>query len=125
LKTNIKTLAEELDLGVDAILKAAAEKVKSGVTGTGARTWFDDAAVAILREALADPILSPKKLSGRVRRLARNPSWCYVAIDGMASLVPVAVPRRLAGRLLGKVIPIEMIIDGSNESTYRYDYAPR
>lgn len=55
----------------------------------------------------------------KVLEQAKNPQWVYV-IDpkGMGKL-PVVIPRRLSGKLVGKSILIEAISD-STGTTHRY-----
>lgn len=125
MKTNIKKLAAELNLTVEELLAISSAKLTAGVTGVGKNTWFEAEAVEAIKLAVEVPALMPSKLVGKVKRFARNPSWVYVKIDGVDPVVPVAVPRRLRDRMLGKVIPIEAISDGSGETTYRYDYGTR
>lgn len=51
---------------------------------------------------------------------AKNPQWIYCqAIDWDSGKIPVVIPRRLTGKLVGKQIVVEAIEDNIG-TTYRY-----
>lgn len=54
----------------------------------------------------------------RVVKQHPNPSWVRCDHDGTA--IDVQIPNRLAGRLIGKVISVEQVWNGDEETTYRY-----
>lgn len=68
-------------------------------------------------------IESPKQESVfpvKVLQQAPNPQWAYcVAIGKDLGKIPVVIPRRLTGKLIGKQILVEAITDNVG-TTYRY-----
>ncbi len=59
-------------------------------------------------------------LTMKVLKQAQNPQWIYCqAVEKDLGKVPVIIPRRLNGKLLGKLIDVEAISDELGTS-YRY-----
>ena len=55
----------------------------------------------------------------RVISQAPNPQWVYIAMPGNDGKVAAIIPRRLTGKLIGKMIMFEAISDSTGTS-YRY-----
>lgn len=66
---------------------------------------------------------SPKQESvfvAKVLQQAPNPQWVYcIAIGKDLGKIPVIIPRRYSGKLVGKQILVEAITDNVG-TTYRY-----
>ncbi len=120
MKTNVKVLADKMNLTVDDLLKLASQKLTTGVTGTGKNTWFSQEATETLLLAKEAPMAVSDKLKGLVLHAARNPTWVYAKIDGIDGKKLVHISRRYTGMLIGKRIPIEAITDDKG-TTYRHD----
>lgn len=83
--------------------------------------WFTDEGADIMRLAIAVPLAVVTKARGRVMRNAPNPRWVYAKLDGIEGVVPVAIPRRLYGKLVGKSIVVDLIKDANGGITYRHE----
>lgn len=121
MKKRITEMAREMGMEVNDLIKMRNERLKpSHWTGTGGNTYFTDEGQELLRLAKDNPMLVPPILRGFVIHEARNPSWVFAKIDGRDGKVPVAIPRRLRGKLVGKQIGIEAIEDATG-ITYRHE----
>lgn len=121
MKKRITTIAEELGVPVETLLKLKDEKLsKLHCKGTGRNTWIDAAGQEILRLSLEVPEVVPSKLRGRVIGECANPRWVRCRIDGKDGAYPVLIPLKLRGKLLGKPITIDAITD-INGTTYRHE----
>ncbi len=124
-KTRIKTLAEEFKLNIEETIQIAQDKLsKEMITGKGKGTWVNEEGVEILKEALIIPEIVPKHLRVKILRECPNRcyNWGYSAEIGKR--IPVLIPRRFWGRLVGKLITVECISDDKGES-YRYVHKKR
>lgn len=83
--------------------------------------WFTDEGADIMRLAIAIPLAVVTKARGRVMRSAPNPRWVYAKLEGIDNVVPVAIPRRLYGKLVGKSIVVDIIKDANGGITYRHE----
>lgn len=121
-KMRIGTLAKELGVDVNALVKLKREKLAHNhYKGFGKNTWLTVDGAELLRLAVVAPLAVPSRLRAFVIRDARNPRWIYAKIDGQDQKVPVAIPTRLRGKLAGKTICVEAIKDASGETTYRHE----
>ena len=73
----------------------------------------------ILAEAVDVPEATPAHYKGQVIKVAPNKKYVYAYIRENSMKVPVLVPKKLAQKLVGKIILIEAIRDVSGTS-YRY-----
>ena len=87
--------------------------------GVGKNTWFNETGITKIRLAIEIPLAVPDQLVGMVLSNAKNPNWVYCDITGIGGKKPVAIPRRLRGKLLNKRIPIHAITDATG-TTYRH-----
>ena len=119
-KTRLTKLAEEFEINIDEAIKIAQDKLsKDMITGKGKGTWINEEGVKILEEALVIPEIVPKHY--KVKILKECPNRCYNwghSVE-IGKRVPILIPRRFWGRLIGKVVTVECISDDKGES-YRY-----
>lgn len=98
---------------------------------------FKKAVVGIKKEPLPQrtpdpiPIPQPPKppevtaiLEGMCLSQAQNPQWIYVKVNSIEGKIPVVIPRRLTGKLVGKKVYVEAITDATGTS-YRYVQPPQ
>jgi hypothetical protein len=126
MEIKFKDLKAELGLKHFDLLAIRKEKLKAGEDYVVRRgiCFFSEAGADKVRLAVAVPLAVPKKATGMVIRAAPNPRWVYVKIDDgkkLGSLVPVAIPRRLYGRLIGKRICVDIIQDAQGGTSYRHE----
>jgi hypothetical protein len=127
MKVKLTELAKELRISFDKAHEVAKEKLmETQMTGKGKNTWLTPEGADTLRLWKEVPEVVPTTLYGYVLFDAPNPNWVYAKIDGIEGKNPVAIPRKLRGRLgpkekggKGKRIPIHAITDGTG-TTYRY-----
>lgn len=74
-----------------------------------------------IEELNAESPDKPKFLRAVVQCQARNPQWVFASIDGVEGKCAVAIPRKLTGKLDGKVINVEVIKDETG-TTYRHEF---
>lgn len=118
----IKKLAEELGKSVDELVKLKSQKLtKEDYIGFGKNTKFTERGAELMRLAFEVPLAVPNKFAATVIVEARNPRWVYAKIDGKEGKWPVAIPRKLRGKLLGKRILIDAITDAAGGTTYRHE----
>lgn len=122
-KVKIITLAERLGKTVNELLKIKAAKLTEGVhySGYGKNTYLSEEAVELIELSLEAPLAVPNKIRATVLMEARNPRWVYAKLEGHEGKVPVAIPRKLRGKLLGKRINVDAITDSSGGTTYRHE----
>ena len=120
MKTKLTELAKRLNVSW-----AEAEKIRdtkleeSEWTGRGKNTWLTPEAVHKFELAVEIPPVVPEIIHGYVIRQAYNPNYVYASLAKDTPLVPVAIPRRLHGKLIDKKIPIHAITDAKGTS-YRH-----
>ena len=115
-------LQAELGLSTAGLSKLRRDKLtdKEHFHNEG-RAYFTDEGAEKLRLYKEVPLAVPTRVRGRVMRQAPNPRWVYTKLEGKDGVVPVAIPCRAYGMLIGKSIWVEIIKDASNGVTYRYD----
>jgi hypothetical protein len=77
--------------------------------------------VELIKLSFDVPLAVPDKIRALVLMEARNPRWVYAKLEGHQGKVPVAIPRKLRGKLLGKRINVDAITDASGGTTYRHE----
>jgi hypothetical protein len=87
----------------------------------GAAKWFTAAGADKLRLAVEAPLMVPKRLKAWVIHPARNENWVFASIEGRDGKHPVAIPRKLKGRLIGKSIFVDCIKDSSGGEGFRHE----
>jgi hypothetical protein len=118
-KKRINQLAEEFDVSINDLMRLKVKLDPSEWKGVGRNTWFTEEGAERLRLALDIPLAVPDQLNGKVLRSARNPNWVYAKIQGLEGAHPVAIPRKLKDKLIGKTIAIHAIED-TKGITYRH-----
>lgn len=117
-------LADELGVSNPQLAKLRDSKCAPGdyYIGTDNRRWFTEAGADKLRLAKEVPLAVPDRAGGWVVRAAPNPRWVYAELDNdKGRVVPVAIPRRLHGRLIGKRITVDIIKDALGGVSYRHE----
>jgi hypothetical protein len=122
-KVKIIALADELGKTVNELLKIKSSKLTEGLhySGYGKNTYLTEEAVELIRLSFDVPLAVPDKIRALVLMEARNPRWVYAKLEGHTGKVPVAIPRKLRGKLLGKRINVDAITDASGGTTYRHE----
>ncbi len=83
--------------------------------------WFTDSGAEKLRLHHEVPLAFPKQYNAYVVRRAPNIRWVYAkAPDAEMGVVPVLCGARLAQRVVGKTIPVDIIKDAFGGVTYRH-----
>ena len=119
-KTRLTKLAEEFEINIDEAIKIAQDKLPEDmVTGRGKGTWINEEGVKILEEALVIPEIVPKHYKVKILKECPNRCYNWGHCLEIGKRVPILIPRKFWGRLIGKVITVECISDDKGES-YRY-----
>lgn len=83
--------------------------------------WFTDSGAEKLRLAHEAPLAVPKQYKAFVVRRAPNIRWVYAkAPDAEMGVVPVLCGTKLAQRVIGKTITVDIIRDALGGVTYRH-----
>ncbi len=125
MKTKLTKLIEDYDVEFDEALQIAQDKLpREEITGKGKGTWINEEGVKILNEAFDIPEIVPKHI--KVKMLSECPNRCYNwgYSKELGKKVPVLIPRRFYGALVGKTISVECITDDTGTS-YRYVHQKR
>ena len=119
-KIKLTQLAIELKKPFAELMSIKDEKLeRSEWTGTGKNTWLTPEGAEKMKLAVEVPLAVPAILQAFGLHDAANPNWVYCRIEGFDGKKPVAIPRRLHGRLVGKTFPIHAISDATG-TTYRH-----
>lgn len=120
MKVKLTELAKKLGKTFDELHQLKLDKLVAGeYTGSGRNTWLIEEAAEKLRLAVELPPAVPTVLDARVLHDAPNPNWVYAIIQDVNGKRPVAIPRRLRGKLSGKPIKVHAITDATG-TTYRH-----
>lgn len=121
MKVKIGELAKQFNVSIEELFKFRDEKLlPEQWTGTGKNTYFTEKAVEQFELSREVPLAVPSILDAYVIHEARNPRWVYAKIANMDGKKPVAIPHRLKGFLINKMIKVEAIKDANGEITYRH-----
>ena len=119
-KKKLTQIALEQEVEFDEAMEIARDKLPEGsLTGKGKNTWVNEEGTAILEESFMIEEIIPKHYTGNVLNECPNPRYNYVFNKELGKRVPMLVPRKWQGRLIGKVITFEAISDHMGTS-YRY-----
>jgi hypothetical protein len=119
-KKKLTQIALEQDVEFEEAMEIAQDKLPEGsLTGKGKNTWVNEEGTAILEESFMIEEIIPKHYTGNVLAECPNPRYNYVFNKELGKRVPMLVPRKWQGRLIGKVITFEAISDHIGTS-YRY-----
>ena len=120
MKIRLSEIARQGHYFWDELLALAKEKLSDDmITGVGKNTWISEEGQDILSDAVDVPEATPIHYKGQVIKVAPNNKYVYAYIRENRMKVPVLVPKKLAHKLVGKIILIEAIKDVSGTS-YRY-----
>lgn len=117
----MKKLAEELGKTVEEIDAVRREKLSDKHWRKMA--WgiaITNEGCDIIRNNYIVPEIYPRKLRGWVKGQCANPRWVWCVFEEMDGKHQVLIPRRLAGKLIGKPITVDEIKD-VNGITYRHE----
>jgi len=120
MKTRLVTLSEEYKVDFDEALQLAKGKLaEEMVTGRGKGTWITPEGVEILKEAFDIPEIVPKHIQVKILKECPNRCYNWGYSQEIGKRVPVLLPRKYWGRMVGKTIAVECITDDKGVS-YRY-----
>lgn len=85
------------------------------------KKWISEAGMEKLKLAGEVPLAVPSRVMVRGVRSAPNPRWLYCKVEGKDAVVPVMMPWRLSGKMIGKPFYVEIIKDGDGGVTYRHE----
>jgi hypothetical protein len=121
-KIRLISIVKDWDTNFDDLYKFCSACLDDNMlTGTGRATWVSEEGQKILGEGRDNfiPEIIPDTYEAFVLKNAQNPNYVFAYIRSIPLKVPVIVPRRFRGRLVGKNILIEKIED-KNGASYRY-----
>lgn len=119
-KKKLIQIAEDQEVTFEEAMRIALEKLPEGsLTGRGKNTWVTEEGTEILEGSFMIEEIIPKHFQGKVLKECPNPRYNYVYSKEIGKRVPVLVPMRYKGRMVGKVITFEAIEDKKGTS-YRY-----
>ena len=119
-KKKLVKIAEEQEVDFNEAMRIALEKLPEGsLTGKGKNTWVTEEGTAILEDSFMIEEIIHKHYSGIVLYECPNPKLNYVHNKEIGKKVPILVPRKWQGKLVGKQVTFEAIQDDKGTS-YRY-----
>ena len=119
-KKRLIQIASEQEVEFEEAMRIAQEKLPEGsLTGKGRNTWVTEEGTAILEDSLMIEEIIPKHYTGMVLSECPNPRYNYVHNKEIGKKVPMLVPRKWQGKLVGKMVTFEAISDNKGTS-YRY-----
>ena len=119
-KKKLVKIAEEQEVDFNEAMRIALEKLPEGsLTGKGKNTWVTEEGTAILEDSFMIEEIIPKHYSGIVLYECPNTKFNYVQNKEIGKKVPILVPRKWQGKLVGKQVTFEAIQDDKGTS-YRY-----
>tara|TARA_Y100001937_G_scaffold125918_1_gene193859 strand:+ start:1844 stop:2224 length:381 start_codon:yes stop_codon:yes gene_type:complete len=119
-KKKLVKIAEEQEVEFEEAMRIALEKLPDGsLTGKGKNTWVTEEGTAILQDSFMIEEIIPKHYLGIVLYECPNPKFNYVHNKEIGKKVPMLIPRKWQGKLIGKQVTFEAIEDDKG-TTYRY-----
>ena len=119
-KKRLAKISEEQEVDFDEAMRIAVEKLPEGsLTGKGRNTWVSEEGTAILEDSFMIEEIIPKHYSGIVLYACPNPKFNYIHNKELGKKVPMLIPRKWQGKLIGKQVTFEAIEDDKG-TTYRY-----
>jgi hypothetical protein len=119
-KVKLTQIANDYEVSFDEALQILQEKVPAEyITGKGKNTWLSEEGQSIVEDGLFIDEIIPHNYIGKVLSECPNPRYNYVYSKEIGKRVPVMIPRRWQGQMVGKKITFEAIEDESGVS-YRY-----
>jgi hypothetical protein len=124
-KIRLTALAKECEEEFENAITIAHEKLpEEMITGKGKNTWITEEGADILRDALIIPEIVPKHYQVKILHECPNRCYNWGHSKEIGKKVPVLIPRRFWGRLIGKTVTVECISDNTG-SSYRYVHKER
>lgn len=119
-KKKLTQIAEEQEVEFEEAMRIAQEKLPEGyLTGRGKNTWVNEDGAAILEDSFMIEEIIPKHFVGKVLSECPNGRYNYVYAKEIGKRVPVLIPSKSRGHMVGKVVTFEAIEDIRGIS-YRY-----
>jgi hypothetical protein len=119
-KKKLIHIVSEQEVEFDKAMQIAQDKLPEGsLTGKGRNTWVTEEGTAILEESFMIEEIIPKHYIGQVLGECPNPRYNYVFNREIDKKIPMLVPRKWQGKLIGKTVTFEAISDNTGTS-YRY-----
>ncbi len=116
-KKRLIQIATEQEVEFEEAMRIAQEKLPEGsLTGKGRNTWVTEEGTAILEDSLMIEEIIPKHYTGMVLSECPNPRYNYVHNKKIGKKVPMLVPRKWQGKLIGKMVTFEAISDNKGTS---------
>ena len=121
MKIRCNELAKEMGIEVAWLLERA-ERVLQPIhsKGKGGNTWFTEDGADLLRQSKESPLTVAYRHKAFGIKTAPNPRWLYCTIEDLDGKIPVAIPRKMKNRLVGKYFIVEAIKDITG-TTYRHE----
>lgn len=125
MKIKCTALAEEMGMEIDQLLLKAARVLQPiHSKGKGKNTWFTEDGADIIRQSEESPLTVAHRYEAFGIKAAPNPRWLWCTIDTFKGRIPVAIPRKMQNRLVGKYFMVEAIKDNKG-TTFRHENPSR
>lgn len=122
-KKKLKEIADSYEVDFQEALDIVKRKIPADhITGRGLNTWLTEEACSAIDDGLFIDDIIPKNYSGKVLSECPNKKFNYVYSKEIKKRVPVLMPRKLRGKMVGKNILFEGI---ENETGISYRYVKR
>ncbi len=119
-KIRLTQLAEKYDVPFEEAFEIVKEKLpEDQVTGKGKLTWIGEVGQEILENSMMIDEITPKHYVGQILSECPNDRYNYTYSKEIKKKVPVLIPARFRGKMVGKTITFEGIEDGKGV-TYRF-----
>lgn len=116
-----KPVKEVIEIG----LRVTSPEERSGGANGKPIVWYLPEAAERIKQAAIAPLTVARRFKAFALHEARNPRWMFCKLAGVEGKVPVAIPRKLIGKLVRKNFEVEAIEDVRG-ITYRHaSLAPR
>lgn len=119
-KTRLTEIAQEYEVDFKEALETATLKLPpEHISGKGRNTWITEKGKHLLDRSMLIDIITPKHFSGKVLSECNNKRYNYIYSKEIGKKVPVLVPKKLRGKMVGKRVTFEKI-ESISGSGYRY-----
>ena len=119
-KKKLTNIAEEYGIPFEEAQELVFKHLdEETVTGRGKNTWINEEGQTALDDIIAMPVL----YRGKVLSEAPNPNFLIVYIKDILRKVPVRIPARMQGLLVGKMVYVQAETIGE-EMKYKWVRTP-
>ena len=119
-KKKLKNIAEEYGIPFEEAQELVFKHLEEEtVTGRGKNTWINDVGQAALDDVISMPVL----YRGKVLSEAPNRNFLIVYIKDILRKVPVRIPLKMQGLLVGKMVYVQAETIGE-EMKYKWVRTP-